>query len=75
MQIQPVIPRRASPKGDRVSFYPLRVAFRILFDSRRGRRARRAILFTMLALICFRIGYYIALPGVDIQGVFTGRIR
>ena len=65
MRIQAVIPRKESPKGDRVSFHALRVGFRILFHSQRGRRARRAILFTLLALLCVRIGYFIALPGID----------
>jgi len=61
----PELPRRASPKADRVSFYAIRVAIRILFDRSRGRRARQAILFTLMAIVCCRVGYYILLPGMD----------
>jgi hypothetical protein len=44
---------------------------RLLAHSRRGRRARRAIAFTLLALVCFRIGYYVLWPGTDARHLFN----
>jgi hypothetical protein len=61
------IPPKASPKCDRVSFYSIRAGLRLILHRRRGQRARRAILFTLAALVCFRVGYFVLIPGIDIH--------
>ena len=62
METFPVRHRRISPALARDPLHPLRVGFRLLW-TRRGRRARRAILFTLLALFVFRFGTMMIMPG------------
>ena len=60
--MRPSSRRRISPALARDPLHPLRVGFRLLW-TRRGRRARRAILFTLLALFVLRFGFFMHMPG------------
>lgn len=62
METFPVRRRRISPALAADPLHPLRVGFRLLW-TRRGRRARRAILFTLLALFVLRFGFWVNVPG------------
>jgi hypothetical protein len=75
MRIQRVFPRKAWAQRQRVRFHSLRAGVRILLNARHGRRARRAILVTLLALVCFRIGFSVGMPGVDFAAVWESYLR
>lgn len=64
-------PGRPKEGGVGASGSGLRAGMRTLADRGVRRHVWRVVLLTLVALLAFRVGRFVVLPGVDIEGVFA----